>query len=125
MRCSLSRAVRIVGYHDFIGILLYQTGLLGSQCRSERCNNVLKAALIYRDNVHIALGKYQLALGRFFCEVKREKVSALLKNGRIGRVEVLRTASVDYSSAERDNISSEVDYREHNSVAERIKNCAL
>ena len=65
----LPRAVRVVGNNDFLRILGHKPSLLLRQSRSEGRNNVLKARLIYGDNVHVALRKNKPFFLRFFGKI--------------------------------------------------------
>ena len=53
--CILTCGVAVVGDHDLVRILPHEPALIGCQRRAERSNDIFKACLMHRNDIHIAL----------------------------------------------------------------------
>ena len=121
----LSGIVRIVADNDVFGIARQQPRLFLGQRRAERRHCTVKARLMQGDDIHIALSEQKIVAFCLFCDVHRKQIAALVEDHRLGRVEIFRLAVVHHASAKGDDITADVDDREHHTVSELVIVCTL
>ncbi len=93
--------------------------------RTKRRNRIVKACLMQRNGVHIPLTQQVVVLFRPARYVKPIQMSALFKNRRLRRVQILRKRIPHNTSAKCDNLTVRIHNREHNTVPELIAHAAF
>ena len=99
--------------------------MLLRQRGAERRDRAVKAVLVQRDGVHVALGEDDPSLLAFFRNVQGEEIFPFVEDDRLGRIEIFGRRVVHHAPAEADDVAAHIDDREHQPVAEAVVNAAL
>ena len=93
--------------------------LLG-QRGAEGGYGAVKAVLVQRNGVHVALREDDKALLTLFDDIHGEKVSSFIKNNCLRGIKILGRGVVHDPSAEADDVAPDVDDGKHQAVAEAV-----
>ena len=115
-------AVAVETEIDVVGLAHQDFDVLGGSGGAECGDTVADAELRQGDDVHIAFHHQNTA--RVFngsaAFIQAVEVFALVKQRRIGRVEVFRFGIVQYAPAETDDLPARVTDGKHDAVAEAV-----
>ena len=107
---------------NVVGLAEQEFDVLGGGGRAQRGNGIAHAELCQRHHVHIAFHHQNASrvfhgLARF---VQTVQVFALVKQGRVGRIEVFGLGIVQHAAAEADDLPRNIADGEHDAVAEAV-----
>ena len=121
-RRRADRAFAIEGKDDFIDQTKRALEVLGSGRRAERRHGVLDSGLMQSNHIHVALDHHQAAqrLSALAYLVEAVQLAPLVKEARLGRIQIFRFALIDDPSAEGDHPTPRIADGEHDPVAETI-----
>ena len=116
----LTGLVVVVAQHQLLGKPAEEMDLLLCQRRAHAGHRVVKARLMQRHHVQIALAQDDVGALGLFGQIQAVEHPALAVGGRVGGVHVFRLGVVDDPAAEAHHVAPHIDDRQHQPVAELV-----
>ena len=117
-RRTPSRIVHIVRDDDFLCITCHDACLFGCDRRSERCHGIRHTGGMNGNDIHITFTENQPLGTGMLGVVERKQRSALFEPRSIGGVQIFGLGVIHDTSAERDNLTCDINNRKHHAITE-------